>query len=85
MADSYISFCTETGPDEFRESDLPKLDRRIYRSIAALYASYFQRDPRFAVENLKNLSGRQCPPVDAATLDRMIAYCIESGFIRAAR
>lgn len=71
-------------PALFDEASLPPLERRLYRRTASLYASYFERDPRFATANLAALSGRVCPPVDAAALERMIGFCIERGFLKAA-
>jgi 2-alkyl-3-oxoalkanoate reductase len=72
-------------PDVFCDSQLSPLERRIYRRTAAHYASYFRHDPRFSVGNIARLTGRICPPVDAAALARMISYCIDTGFIRSVR
>lgn len=72
-------------PQDFVETDLPAGERRLYKRVAAYYSSYFQRSPRFATDNLKALSNRTCPPVDAEALDRMIDHCLERGFIRSGR
>jgi 2-alkyl-3-oxoalkanoate reductase len=73
------------APDNFLQASLPPLERRLYRHAAAFYSSYFQRSPLFETSNLAALSGRVCPAIDGAALHRMIAYCIEAGFIRAER
>lgn len=72
-------------PADFAEEALPTGERRLYRRVASYYSSYFQRSPRFATANLAELSGRSCPPVTVAALDRMIDHCLDRGFIRAAR
>ncbi len=46
-----------------------------------LYASYFTRAPRFEARNLPQLSGRVCPPVDAAYLGRMIDFAVGAGVL----
>jgi 2-alkyl-3-oxoalkanoate reductase len=68
-------------PEDFDVTALPPLERRLYKRVASLYASYFQRSPGFTVGALTTLSGRVCPPVDAAALNRMIRYCLERGFL----
>ncbi len=72
-------------PGEFLLDGLSAFERRLYRRTAAFYESYFQRSPQFANDNLKELSGRECPPVDKQALRRMIQYCVNEGFIRAER
>lgn len=71
-------------PASFDPAGLPPLERRLHARVSALYASYFQRDPRFEAANLTALSGRECPPMDAAALGRMIDYCIRAGFLPSA-
>lgn len=66
----------------FSTQDLPKRERRLYRHVAAFYASYLQRYPDFETTNLRDISGRICPVVKLPTLDKMITYCIRSGFLR---
>jgi 2-alkyl-3-oxoalkanoate reductase len=73
------------APSDFSLDALPPLERRLYKHFAAVYSSYFQRNPQFETHNLKALSGRICPPMDAAALDRMITYCIDQNFIRVQR
>lgn len=67
--------------DDFSPEDLPPRQRRLFKRTASHYATYFDRNPQFVTENLRNLSGRTCQPVDTATITRMINYCIESGFL----
>jgi len=71
-------------PALFDEARLPPLERRLYRRTASLYASYFERDPRFVTANLAALSDRVCPPVDDAALGRMIGFCLDRGFLKVA-
>lgn len=71
-------------PEDFSEDMLRPAERRLYRRSASLYASYFERDPRFADDRLRELSGRRCPAVDDGALARMIGYCLERGFLKAA-
>ncbi len=73
------------APEMFGVQELPELERRLYTHVAAFYASYFQRCPDFGTENLRRISGRTCPPVDLAALERMIEHCIKSSFIRDVR
>ena len=71
------------APDAFDPATLPPRERRLHGLIADLYATYFQRDPRFIAERLAQLSGRRCPPTDAAFLDRLIEAAIRAGFLPA--
>ena len=68
----------------FDPASLGTAEAMWHGRVAALYATYLQRDPRFADGNLRTLSGRACPPVDWAFLRRMIDRCIADGFLRAA-
>ena len=67
----------------FDPATLPALERRLYRKIAGLYASYFQRDPRFDDARAQAVTGTVCPPTDAAYIRRLIQFCIEDGFLSA--
>ena len=68
----------------FDRDTLPPLERRLHGRVAALYSSYFQRDPRFCDERFVALTGLTCPPTGAAYLRRLINYCIAAGFLPAA-
>lgn len=68
-------------PDLFDPSSLPPLERRLYRRVAGLYASYFQRDPHFDDREAQALTGRVCPPTGAEYLHRLISHCIDVGFL----
>ena len=57
------------------------IDRALHRQATALYATYLRRDPRFVTENLRALSGRVCPPTDAAFLRRLVAFAVGAGFL----
>lgn len=72
------------SPDEFDPTGLPPLERRLYARIAGLYASYFQRNPRFDDRELRALTGLRSRPTDADYLRTLIDYCIEAGFLSAA-
>ncbi len=68
-------------PDDFDPATLPPLERRLYKRVAAVYASYFQRSPRFDNSSLRALTGLDAPPADADYFRRQIAYCIDQGFL----
>ena len=67
--------------EQFSADDLSPRERRLYKMTASHYASYFARNPDFETKNLATLSNRTCPSMDQATLQRMINYCIEAGFL----
>lgn len=67
--------------DQFSADNLNPRERRLYKMTASHYASYFARNPEFETKNLSTLSNRKCPRMDQATLQRMINYCIEAGFL----
>ncbi len=68
-------------PEDFDPTVLPALERRLYRRVAGLYASYFQRHPRFSDGAFRALAGRGCPPTGLPYIRRLIDYCIEVGFL----
>ena len=68
-------------PERFDPSELHARERRLYRRAAGLYASYFQRDPRFEDANLRELTGAPCPPTGKPYIHRLIDYCIREGFL----
>lgn len=69
-------------PEVFDADALPPVERRIYARAVRQYMGYFGRAPRFTAANLGALSGRVCPPMDAAALHRMIGYAISRGFLK---
>ncbi|EDL48422.1 SDR family oxidoreductase [Erythrobacter sp. SD-21] len=69
------------APEAFEPAQLPALERRLFRRVAGLYASYFQRDPHFGDTGFRALTGLACPPTGDAYIRRLIDYCIESGFL----
>jgi len=69
------------APDSFDPARLPPLERRLYRRVAGLYASYFQRNPHFDDREAQSIAGRICPPTGAEYLHRLITHCIEVGFL----
>ncbi len=71
-------------PEAFDPALLPPLERRLYKRVAGLYASYFQRNPHFDARAARELTGCICPQTGAAYLHRLISYCIDTGFLPAA-
>lgn len=68
-------------PGAFDPAALPAMERRFYRRVAGLYASYFQRDPRFDDARFRAITGMACPETGAAYVRRLIEYCIAAGFL----
>ena len=68
-------------PESFDPASLPPLERRLYRRVAGLYASYFQRNPHFDDRSAQAIAGRVCPPTGAEYLHQLISYCIDVGFL----
>ena len=83
---SYAQFHEPTlvDPDEFDPAALPAMERRLYKRVAGLYASYFQRDPHFSDKEFRELAGRGCPPTGEAYIRRLIDFCIAEGFLPSA-
>jgi nucleoside-diphosphate-sugar epimerase len=82
-----IGFCdppTLIPREIFSPDQLPPREQRLYVRAVQPYMAYMAHNPLFTVENLPLLSGRVCPAVDGATLDRMIDYAIGRGFLKAA-
>lgn len=68
-------------PDRFEPAMLPALERRLFRRVAGLYASYFQRDPHFDDTELRAVTGLACPQTGPAYVERLIDYCVAAGFL----
>ena len=68
-------------PKHFEPARLPALERRLYRHIAGLYASYFQRHPHFCDREFRALAGRGCPPTGETYVLRLIKHCMRVGFL----
>lgn len=73
---------TLVAPDSFDPSSLDPLAAMIYENVTSLYAAYLRRDPRFAFDNLRALSGRVCPPTGPGFLRRIVDYATEAGYLR---
>ena len=69
-------------PERFDPSTLPALERRLYKRVGGLYASYFQRNPQFDDRAAQEMSGLVCPPTDAEFLHQLIQHCINVGFLQ---
>ena len=71
-------------PEQFDPTLLPALERRLFRRVAGLYASYFQRDPHFDDAAFRAIGGAACPTTGPAFIRRLIDYCIKEGFLPSA-
>ncbi|MCL4672371.1 MAG: SDR family oxidoreductase [Sphingomonadaceae bacterium] len=69
------------APEAFDPAMLPALERRLFKRVAGLYASYFQRDPHFDDSAFRALTGLHCPPTGEAYIRRLIDHCIDVGFL----
>ncbi len=83
LAAGFPQFCVPrfVPPEQFDPAALAGRERWLHDQATALYATYLRRDPRFVTDNLRALSGRVCPPTDAAFLRRMVGYAVASGFL----
>ena len=68
----------------FDPAALPAGERRLFARVAGLYASYFQRDPRFDDARLRAAIALPCPPTGADFMRTLIDHCIDAGFLHAA-
>ncbi len=68
-------------PEAFDPAALPPLERRLHGRVSALYASYFQRDPRFDDSHFRAVTGMVSRPADRDYLSRLIDFCITEGFL----
>lgn len=71
------------APEAFDPSMLPALERRLFRRVAGLYASYFQRNPHFDDSAFRAIAGAGCPETGEAYIRRLIDHCIAVGFLAA--
>ena len=69
------------APENFDPAGLPAIERRLFKRIAGLYASYFQRDPHFDDSAFRKIGGEACPATGKPYIHRLIDYCIEAGFL----
>ena len=53
----------------------------LHGRVSALYASYFQRDPRFDDSHFRAVTGLASHPADTAYLRRLIDFCVDEGFL----
>jgi len=73
------------APDGFDAARLPPDERWWHERVVCLFAPYMRQGPRFATDGLRALSGRVCPPVDAAFLRRLCLFAVRAGFLRPQR
>ena len=70
-------------PVDFDPTMLSSLEQRFHRRVAALYTSYFQRNPLFLEDNIVSLSGAGGPDADQSLMRRQIDFAIRAGFLPA--
>lgn len=80
---AYPQFCAPqlVPAAGFDPDRLPSAQRRVWRKIASAYASYFQRNPRFANCNALALTGLAPPDAGADWFHLLINYAIEGGLL----
>lgn len=67
--------------DSFDPTRLSALERRLFKRVAGLYASYFQRNPHFDDREFRKLVSKRCPPTGEDFIRRLIDHCIVVGFL----
>ncbi len=72
-------------PAAFDPATLPAAERRLFARVAAPYAPYFTRLPRFDYSAMQAATGRAPPALGPDWWDRLTHYCLRAGFIRAGR
>lgn len=72
-------------PGSLDPADLPAAQRLLLGRMLDTFGPYFTRDPRFATDHFRALTGLACPPTNRAWLDRLIAYGIAAGYLPSAR
>lgn len=73
----------QVSPDQFDPSLLSPIEQRFHRRVAALYSSYFQRNPLFLENNIAALMTRGGPDADKALMRKQIDFAIGAGFLPA--
>jgi thioester reductase-like protein len=68
-------------PEQFDPAMLSPIEQRFHRRVAALYTSYFQRNPLFLEDNTEGLIGGGGPSADKALMRRQIDFAIGAGFL----
>ena len=68
-------------PGRFVAARLSPRQQQLYAQVMATYGCYLRPSPGFVTANLRLLSGRCCPPTDAAYLQRLIGYAVAAGFL----
>ncbi len=67
--------------DQFCPESLPPVQRRVWRKVASAYASYFQRDPRFADANARHITRMAPPDTGVQWLHKLIGFAIAGGLL----
>jgi len=68
-------------PEHFDPAMLSPIEQRFHRRVAALYTSYFQRNPLFLEDNVSMLMSCGGPDADKALMRRQIDFAIGAGFL----
>lgn len=79
-----ISAPSIVSTEEYVMRKLSRRERRLHEKLLEQYFGYLQRSPVFQNDALRSLSGRVCPVMDKAALNRQIQYCLDAGFIKSA-
>ena len=80
----FKQFCVPrfVHPAHFDTGGLSLREQLVTEQVAAVFATYLQRNPTFDTANLCRLSGRVCPPTGAAYLRRLLGFATRSGYLR---
>jgi nucleoside-diphosphate-sugar epimerase len=68
-------------PEHFDPAMLSPIEQRFHRRVAALYTSYFQRNPLFLEDNICKLIGAGGPDADKALMRTQIDFAVQAGFL----
>ncbi|MEM8696784.1 MAG: SDR family oxidoreductase [Pseudomonadota bacterium] len=71
----------QISPEQFDPAMLSPIEQRFHRRVAALYTSYFQRNPLFSEDNMRALMGVGGPDADRALMRRQIDFAVRAGFL----
>ena len=71
------------SPADLDTSRLKSREQLLTQQVTGVFAGYLQRNPRFETANLRELSGRVCPPTAAPYLRRLLGYAMKIGYLPA--
>ena len=81
----YKQFCVPSfvDPANFDTSGLTLREKWVAEQVTEVFATYLRRNPLFQTANLRALSGRVCPPTQAAYLRQLLGYALTRGYLAA--